>query len=151
MGKNLEQLHFRQQYGGVVLSIWRKDRPIHYQLESFILQPEDKLLMLISRRQAEYLKNNENLALEETDASAYQLEKSLSLITIPPGSHLVGFTIADSHLGDAYRMGVMGIMRDHKMILMPVANETIMTGDQLLVAVNPKLNVHAGIPARTDH
>jgi di/tricarboxylate transporter len=29
-------------------------------------------------------------------------------------------------------------MRDHKMMLMPVANETIMTGDQLLVRVNPE-------------
>jgi di/tricarboxylate transporter len=35
-------------------------------------------------------------------------------------------------------MGVMGIMRDHKMILMPVANETINTGDILLVRVNPE-------------
>lgn len=137
-GKNLEQLHFRQQYGGVVLSIWRDDRPFHYQLESIILQPGDKLLMLISRRQAEYLMNNEKLVLEETDASDYELEKSLSMILIPPGSHLVGYTIADSHLGDAYRMGVMGILRDQKMILMPVANETINTGDHLLVRVRPE-------------
>ncbi|MBN2045099.1 MAG: SLC13 family permease [Anaerolineales bacterium] len=138
VSRNLEQLHFRQQYGGVVLAIWRDGRPIHYQLESIVLKPDDKLLMLISRRQAETLNNNSSLTVAKTDAARYELEKSLSLIRIPPKSHLVGYTIADSHLGDAYRMGVMGIMRDHKMILMPVANEKIMTGDQLLVRVNPE-------------
>ncbi len=137
-GKNLEQLHFRQQYGGVVLSLWRDDRPIHYQLESLILQQEDKLLMLISRRQAKNLNEAGELVLEETDASRYNVTQSLTMIAIPPGSHLVGYTIAESHLGDAYRMGVMGIIRDHNLMLMPVANETINTGDKLLVRVNPE-------------
>jgi di/tricarboxylate transporter len=138
IGKNLEQLHFRQQYGGVVISICRDGSPIHYRLETIILQQEDRLLMLISPRQAEILKENNEVDLVPTDAKSYDLASALRLIKIPPGSHLIGQTIAESHLGDAYRMGVMGILRDHKMILIPVANETINTGDQLLVKVRPE-------------
>ena len=138
IGKNLEQLHFRQQYGGVVLSLWRDGNPIHYRLETILLKPEDKLLLLISKRQAEILKNNADVELKSAEPERYELEKALAVIKIPSGSHLVGQTIAESHLGDAYRMGVMGILRDHKLKLLPVANETILTGDQLLVKVRPE-------------
>ena len=138
IGKNLEQLHFRQQYGGVVLSLWREGQPVHYRLETILLKPEDKLLLLISKRQAEILRNNADVELKQAKPERYELEKALALIKIPSGSHLVGQTIAESHLGDAYRMGVMGILRDHRLKLLPVANETIMTGDQLLVKVRPE-------------
>lgn len=138
IGKNLEQLHFRQQYGGVVLSLWRDDHPQHNRLESIVLQAEDRLLMLVNRRQFETLTNGNDLSLQETDGQKYQVENTLAVIEIPPGSHLVNKTIAESHIGDAYRMGVFGILRDDDKILMPVANESILTGDQLIVRVRPE-------------
>lgn len=138
IGKNLEQLHFRQQYGGAVLAVWREGRPIHYRLETLLLKPEDKLLLLISRRQADILKNNSDLELEPAAPARYELEKALAIIQIPSGSHLVGQTITASHLGDAYQMGVMGIVRDGRLKLLPVANETILTGDELVVRVRPE-------------
>jgi di/tricarboxylate transporter len=138
IGKNLEQLHFRQQYGGVVLSLWRDNTPQHYRLESIVLQPDDRLLMLVNRRQYEMLTNGGDLHLNETDGKKYRVEDTLALIQIPPGSHLLNKTIAESHIGDAYRMGVFGILRDDEKILMPVANESILTGDQLIVRVRPE-------------
>ncbi|HKJ26235.1 MAG TPA: SLC13 family permease, partial [Anaerolineales bacterium] len=138
LGKNLEQLHFRQRYGGIVVAIWRDEQPIYYQMESIILQPQDKLLMMVSHRQARFLKSGSDLALHETDASEYNLERALYLIKIPSGSHFVGRTIADSHLGDAYRMGVYGILREGKTNLMPVANEILYGGDMLLVKTRPE-------------
>jgi di/tricarboxylate transporter len=60
------------------------------------------------------------------------------LIKITPGSHLAGRTIADSHLGDAYRMGVYSILREGKTLLMPVANEILYGGDLLLVKARPE-------------
>jgi len=137
LGKNLEQLHFRQQYGGVVLALWRDSQPIHYGLESLILQPEDKLLMLVNKGQIASLEKRNVLTISEADAEKYHLEEALRLIKIPAGSHLANKTIAESHYGDAYRMGVFGILRDGQTILMPVANETILTGDQLIVKVRP--------------
>ena len=138
LGKNLEQLHFRQQYGGIVLALCRNSGPIHYALESVILQPDDKLLMMVHKGQIAALNNEKDLILSETNACQYQLEDALRLIKIPAGSHLANKTIAEIHLGDAYRMGVFGIMRDSKTILMPVANETILTGDQLIVKIRPE-------------
>lgn len=137
-GKNLEQLHFRQKYGGVVLALWRDGEPIHYGMESIVLNQDDKLLMLVSRRQAETLNHNHDLVLKETDVRHYRLEEALALIKITPGSQLINRTIMESHLGDAYRMGVFGILRDGNVILMPVANETILSGDQLLVKIRPE-------------
>jgi len=138
LGKNLEQLHFRQQYGGIVLALCRNSEPIHYALESVVLQPEDKLLMLVHKGQITSIENGKDLILSETNACQYRLEDSLRLIKIPAGSQLANKTIAEIHLGDAYRMGVFGIQRDGKTILMPVANETILTGDQLIVKIRPE-------------
>ncbi len=138
LGKNLEQLHFRQQYGGIVVALFRNSEPIHYSLETVILEPNDKLLMLVHKGQIPSLQNRKDLILSETDAKDYCLDETLNLIRIPPGSHLVNKTIAESHLGDAYHMGVFGIQRDDTTILMPVANETIQTGDQLIVKIRPE-------------
>ena len=138
LGKNLEQLHFRQQYGGVVLALWRDSQPIHYGLESIILQPDDKLLMLVQKGQLKHLQSSNVLLLSEAEADKYQLQDALSLISIPAGSHLANQSIAEIHLGDAYRMGVFGILRDDQKILMPVANESILMGDQLIVKVKPE-------------
>ncbi len=138
VGKNLEQLHFRQAYGGVVLSMCRGGKPIHYRLESIILQPEDTLLMLAHKSEEAALLENRDLIVTPADAANYDLEEALALIRITKKSHLIGQTIMDSHLGDAYRMGVFGIMRDGKMILMPEREEQFQAGDQLLVRVRPE-------------
>lgn len=138
LGKNLEQLHFRQRYGGIVLALWRDGKPQHYRLESTILQPQDKLLMMVSQRQAKYLQSGSDLVLIETTAEEYRLDEALYFIKITPGSELVGQTIANSHLGDAYRMGVYGILRDEKINLMPVANEILYADDKLLVKARPE-------------
>jgi di/tricarboxylate transporter len=138
VGKTPEELHFRQKYGGVVIALWRDGEPVHYGMESIVLKQEDKLLMLVSRRQAETLTSNHDLVLEETTGRRYRLEEALTLIKIPPGSHLINRTIVESHLGDAYRMGVYGILRDGNVILMPVPNETILSDDQLLVKIRPE-------------
>ncbi|MEJ2757438.1 MAG: SLC13 family permease [Anaerolineales bacterium] len=138
IGKNLEQIHFRQTYGGVVLSLCRGDKPIHYRLESIVLQPEDTLLMLVHKTKEEALHQNGDLTLTPTDAAQYNLEEALALIKITPESHLIGQSIMDSHLGDAYRMGVFGIMRAGKMILMPERDELLQADDQLLVRVRPE-------------
>jgi len=138
LGQTLEQLHFRQRYGGIVVALWRDGKPIHHRMESIILQPQDKLLMMVSRRQAKYLESGSDLVLRETAAREYNLEQALFLIKVMPGSNLVNKTIAESHLGDAYMMGVLGIIRDGKTILMPVANETLQTDDQLLIKTRPE-------------
>lgn len=138
IGKNLEQLHFRQAYGGVVLSMCRGERPIHYRLESLILHPEDTLLMLVHKSEEAALLENQDLIVTIADAANYNLEEALALIRITKNSHLIGKSIMDSHLGDAYRMGVFGIMRAGKMILMPEREEQFQANDHLLVRVRPE-------------
>ncbi len=138
LGKNLEQLHFRQQYGGVVMAVCRNSQPIQYSLESVILQPDDKLLMLVHRDQLETMANGKDLELSAIDSTSYRLEEALRLIEIPIGSQLANKTIAETHLGDAYGMGVFGILRNDQKILIPEAKEKILPGDKLIVKIRPE-------------
>ena len=138
VGKTIEQLHFRQQYGSIVLSVWRNGAPLHYRMESVVLQQEDRLLLQVTKGQVEVLKNTSGLDIHPAELEKYLLDEAITLIKITPGSNLCNQTIAESHLGDAYHLGVLGIIRNNVVKLLPVANETILSGDQLLIKVRPE-------------
>ena len=54
-------------------------------------------------------------------------------VSCPEGSALAGKTLAESRLGDAFGLGVMGIVRGDQTRLMPRADEQILAGDTLLI------------------
>ncbi len=137
-GKTLEQVGFRQRYGATVLAAMRQGQPIHYRMESLILQPDDRLLLQVSNGNAAALTNSPDIHLKPTDGKAYHLEKALTLLMIPTESSLCNQTISESHLGDAYRLSVFGIIRGNETLLMPQPEEPILPGDKLLVKVRPE-------------
>jgi di/tricarboxylate transporter len=55
------------------------------------------------------------------------------LVGLPADSSLVGKTLTESRLGDAFGLGVMGIIRQDKTNLMPDPDEILEAGDTLLV------------------
>lgn len=55
------------------------------------------------------------------------------LAHLPPGSALAGKTLGESHLGDAFGLGVMSIVRNGTTNVLPDANERLLEGDLLLV------------------
>jgi di/tricarboxylate transporter len=63
----------------------------------------------------------------------YQLEERLMMVRVPEGSSLVGKTLVTSRLGDAFGLGVMGIVREGETLLMPDPEEPLLAGDTLLV------------------
>jgi di/tricarboxylate transporter len=66
-------------------------------------------------------------------AEAYRLEERLMAVRLPEGSALVGKTLAESRLGDAFGLGVMGIVRDGVTLPMPDPDAPMQSGDLLLV------------------
>jgi di/tricarboxylate transporter len=66
-------------------------------------------------------------------ADAYDLEERLVAMRVPQGSNLVGRTLVESRLGDAFGLGVMGVVRDGATQLMPDAEERLAAGDLLLI------------------
>jgi di/tricarboxylate transporter len=55
------------------------------------------------------------------------------MVRLPDGSPLAGCSLAESRLGEAFGLGVMGIVREGHTHLMPGPGEHLLPGDMLLV------------------
>jgi di/tricarboxylate transporter len=134
IGQTLRQIGFRHSYQVIVLAIKRGETLFRTNLENISLLPEDILLVQGHCSQLDDLRDEPDLICS-TPASLtdYKLEERLMVLLVPPDSSLVGKTLVESHLGDAYGLGVMGVVRDGQTHLMPAATERLQAGDTLLV------------------
>lgn len=133
-GQSLDQIGFRRRFGVVVLAIRRGTGVLRTQLEGRPLQRDDVLLVEGPHAQLDVLNAEPDLTVERIETAAeYHLEERLMLAQVPPGSSLAGRTLAESRLGDAYGLGVMGIVRQGTAHLLPDASEILSAGDLLLL------------------
>ena len=134
LNKTLPQLNFRQKYGCTVLSVWHEEQLQDAHIETYTLQPGDRLLLQASKRQLAQMRSSKDFALlPHNQQELTYLQHNLMLVEVPESSSLCHASIADSHLGDAYNLGVLGIIRDASPSLMPSPDEVILPGDQLLI------------------
>ncbi len=71
-------------------------------------------------------------APERDLAQIYRLHETLFSLRIPPGSKLDGLTLAQTRFGSALGVQVVGILRQGKKTLAPLANTVLRGGDVLL-------------------
>ena len=134
IGQTLRQMDFRQQYDVIVLAILRNDKPIRTNLETIPLQVNDVLLIQGRCKKLDTLKNDSDLSLSTPiSLKKYKLEERLMVVHVPQDSTLTGKSLVESHLGDSYGLGVLGILRNGEAVLMPDPDETIQADDTLLV------------------
>jgi di/tricarboxylate transporter len=133
IGKNLEDISFRQKYGGIVLALMRDGKPLRHRLETITLKEHDQLLVQATFDQITSMQESPDFVMSQPASAAYHLDEMLLLLSIPEDSLLCKKTIAESHLGDAYRLGVLSITQGDWVKLMPESDTVIMPGDQLLV------------------
>jgi len=134
IGQNLRQMDFRNQYGAIVLGIRRGNIPRRTNLENIPLQVDDVLLVQGTRQQINTLREDTNLIVSQPrSAEVYNLEERLMVVGLPEDSSLVGKSLTESRLGDAFGLGVMGIVRAGRTNLMPAPEEKLLAGDTLLV------------------
>ena len=134
ISQNLRQMDFRNQYGAIVLGIHRGNIPRRTNLENIPLQVDDVLLVQGTRQQINTLREDTNLIVSKPrSAEVYNLEERLMVVGLPDDSSLVGKSLTQSRLGDAFGLGVMGIVRDGRTNLMPAPEEKLLAGDTLLV------------------
>jgi di/tricarboxylate transporter len=134
IGQNLAQADFRNRFGAIVLSIRRKEISLRTSLETIPLQHDDVLLVQCTRQQIDTLQEDGNLVLSQPQsAEKYRLEERLMIVGLPEDSPLAGKSLTESRLGDAYGLGVMGIVREGQTNLMPASDEKLIAGDTLLV------------------
>ncbi len=133
-GKTLPELDFRRRFGGIVLALNRGGELRRTGLEKLVLEVGDTLLVQGSRRQLDRLRAEERLLVAPADPSeALALEERLMVVRVPHDSPLAGKTLTGSRLGNAFGLGVMGIVRDGMTRLMPEPDERMLPGDTLLV------------------
>ena len=134
IGQTLRELDFRREHGAIVLAIQRGKVSRRTGLENVTIQQDDVLLVQGTPEQLDSLNELEHVTLDRLDeAAAYHLEERLMAAQVPAGSPLAGRSLASSRLGDAFGLGVMGIVRGGETRLMPRADEQIVAGDTLLI------------------
>ncbi|MEE8137279.1 MAG: SLC13 family permease, partial [Thermoanaerobaculia bacterium] len=134
VGLTLSQADFRHRFGAIVLAVRRSGTTRRTNLERLHLEAGDVLLVQGTLEQLEKLRQEEYLldtAAPEAEISG--LEERLMVCRVPEDSSLAGKTLAESRLGHAFGLGVMGIVRGGETHLMPDPWETLMPGDALLV------------------
>ena len=137
-GNTLEQLDFRNRFGVVVLAVRRQDQLVRTRLEDLILHNDDILLVQGTSSQLEALGVHADFNISSPhDLKSYQLDQRLMSVRIPPDSLLIGKTLRESRLGDAFGLGVMGIIREGNTDLVPDPDGQLVANDLLLVKGHP--------------
>jgi di/tricarboxylate transporter len=135
---SLEEINFRRRFGVAVLAIRRGGGVVRTNLEKLPLQRDDVLLIQGTRVQLDALQVEPEFLFGSAEAEKeYHLEERLVAMRVPEDSILVGKTLVKSRLGDAFGLGVMGIVREGTTHLMPDAEEQLVAGDLLLVKARP--------------
>ena len=142
VGKSLREYGFRRRFGVNVLGLIRGAEVHLSGLLEEKMQTGDTLLVQGPRRNVERLDQDREfdafrLLSSDGVASRYRLHERLIEVRIPEGSILTGKILAESRLGDAFGLTVLGIVRRGQSQLMPDAGEEFQEGDRLLVQGDP--------------
>jgi di/tricarboxylate transporter len=138
VGQTLPQIDFRGRFGVNVLAIRRDGVSRRDNLENVPFQPGDTLLVQGTLARLEALQEAPDFdrfsSISETRvAEVYRLQEQLIALDVSPDSDIVGKTLSESRLGDAFGLTVLGIIRDGATRLMPSSQELLQAGDTLLV------------------
>jgi di/tricarboxylate transporter len=150
-GRSLLQSGFRENLGVVVLAIRRAGVPRRTHLDELRLQAGDLLLLqgardrLATAAESPDLKDFQPLTVSDVLAR-YRLDERFFTLRVTDSSILAGKSIAQTRIGDAAGLTVLGIVRDGATSLMPTPEEVFHPGDLLLVKADPKdLDVLRGL------
>ena len=134
INRTLRQIDFRNRFGLIVLAIRRGENSLRTSLETIPLQAGDTLLVQGQRTRLDTFQEHKDFIISPAqEDQVYHLEDRLMMVRLPEDSSLVGKSLAESRLGDAFGLGVMGIVRQEKSQLMPDPDQRLEAGDTLLI------------------
>ena len=138
IGKTLNFLNFRAQFGANVLAIYRNGNTKRTHLSDEPLQPQDQLLVAGKAEHLEAL--GEKTGFDQFRfvprpelINVYHLHERLMVMRVPPDSTLTGKSLKESRLGDALGSRVLGVLRGKAPIIMPEPGEILQADDRLVV------------------
>jgi uncharacterized protein with PhoU and TrkA domain len=111
---------------------------VRTNLEGVPLQQGDVLLVQGPPDRFEALRQEPHLSLSPPETiEDYHLEERLATMRVTPDSSLAGKTLVESRLGEAFGLGVMGIIREGASHLIPDPDKPLAADDLLLVKGRP--------------
>ncbi len=143
VGQTLFQSGLRGRFGVNVKAIWRQGILYRANLQDTVLQADDTLLFQGLRTRLDAIQDaphfdNFRFLSDAQLAGLYQLPEQLIALKIPDDSILAGQTLAESRLGDAFGLTILGTVRGDEMDLTPEPDETLAAGDILLIKGKPE-------------
>ena len=156
VGQTLRQAGFRRRFGLNVLAIGQPgiESARRTDLQDVRL-PDGAMLLVygppeaVSAAEAAGIASATVLSATQV-AERYRLQERLMNLELPAGSQLAGATLAESRLGDAFDLVVLGIERGDKLLPMPAPNARLEAGDALIVEGREEdLELVAGLQALT--
>jgi len=134
LGQTLQQLDFRRKYDLMVMAIWRQDEVISTEIEIFPVEVGDVLLVHGSRGCIAAMEEIRGISVSEAEKDRVSwLYNHLMTVRIPSESSLVGVTLAESRLAEAFGLAVLAIVREDATQLMPTAEERLQANDIIFV------------------
>lgn len=138
LGHTVAGAGFRDWFGINVLGVARDPGGPRAPVPEARLKTGDRLLVQGSAEGLEALRAEPGVTVSPADdAELYRLEERLLLVRVPPESSLVGRTLRESRLGEAFGLNVLGILRDGDLRSAPSSQERLTAGDLLMVAAEP--------------
>lgn len=133
-GRTLREIGFRQRYHALVLALRRGERVVRTNLETMPLEGDDILLVQGRKTGLDDLREEADVAISPVeDLDSYQLIERLMTVRLPEDSAWVDKTLAESRLGELFKLRVLGIFREKSAQLIPSPGEKLQAGDVLLV------------------
>ena len=134
LGQTLQQIDFRRNYGINVSAILSDGVSQQRNLQNTPLKLGDTLLVHGPQVQLDRLRNTSDFLVSNTEvAEVYSLHERFLAVQVPPDSTLAGKTLAESRLGDAFGLNVVGIVRQGDTELVPAPDTQLMANDTLLL------------------
>ena len=137
-GQTLYQAEMRRRFRVNVVAIQRNGRLQQLNLQDTRLQAGDKLLLQGEHDRLAELTAEKNWGAwrmldDAAVAQEYGIERQFSGLSIPAESLLVGRTLRDSRLGDAFGLAALAVIRGGDTHLIPEPTSLLEADDILLV------------------
>lgn len=138
VGEPLHRKDFYDRYQANVLAVRRADQIRRTRLAQHLLAEGDHLLVQCQSAALDRLQKSDDFAaavsVTEAELSrVYHLEERLFVMQVPQDSGLIGITMHQSRLGEAFDFRLLGIFREGEVITMPAPDAEVMGGDLLLI------------------
>ncbi|MFN2115199.1 MAG: SLC13 family permease [Anaerolineae bacterium] len=138
VGTTLRDSGFKQSYDATVLALDSGGEVRQTDFDQIPLRPGDVLLLagddgLLAALGGRRTFADVRLPSAETVTDRYGLGRYLLAMEVTEGSALAGQTLAESHLGDAFGLAVVGIARESEALQLPEADTVLQVGDVLIV------------------